>query len=415
MNNDKTLYLTKLPLRGEVNLQSDPNISCFLVSLLLLLGKGGLIRGEFHSGTYVDSYVQNLKDSGFILGNTPSVINVSNDQDCFDSCFLDTSDILNFYKIVLLLSKKGLVEVSGNKDFVGLYKYMGYFVEPKDENSVTLFNKTTENKDTLTFHETNLTFFLVSILIFLLSSKKFSISIPEINYEISLLIDLFKDCQLIENVTYGNFVTIYFNFENASESILSFDAPKDSEEFIFWSFASIITEGEIRVNGLSGKTVATTLKILADIGAGFEALNETSVKIWGRVGTKNLQNTSLLDISKHLTLTKLCILSLLSARENDLNLKMRMNVDEFKVLILDLNRLGSNIKVNDQDEITITEGKIKQGILYLTEGEEVNYAKLLFALGSGDKIGLKNFEGLTFYNQSLLKKITDLGGKFEQL
>ena len=97
MNNDKTLYLTKLPLRGEVNLQSDPNISCFLVSLLLLLGKGGLIRGEFHSGTYVDSYVQNLKDSGFILGNTPSVINVSNDQDCFDSCFLDTSDILNFY------------------------------------------------------------------------------------------------------------------------------------------------------------------------------------------------------------------------------------------------------------------------------------------------------------------------------
>ena len=75
--------------------------------------------------------------------------------------------------------------------------------------------------------------FFVSILIFILSCKNF-ISIPNISYEISLLIDLFKEHNLIEDVIYGNFVLFILIWRLPRfYRIFKFTGTKDSEELIF--------------------------------------------------------------------------------------------------------------------------------------------------------------------------------------
>lgn len=413
MKTNKTLYFKPLPLRGEVNLQSDPNLACFLATFLGVVGRGGRLRGNFGLKTYPECFINSLKDSGFVVGVSPDFIDISEEQDCYDSCFLDNCDILGFYKILLILSKKGLVEIKGNRDFVGLFKYMGYQVESKENSVEVLFNKVVEEKNALTFHETNLTYFFVSILLFLLSSREFSISIPEINYEINLIIDLFKEFGFIKDVSYGNFVTIRFNFEGLnSKNFFEFDIPKDSEEMVFWSFAALVTSGEIRITGLSSNTIISTLKILSDIGAGFESLNDTSIKVWGKILNQNLNSMLISQDSNYLVLTKLCLLSSLSTLDLEGNkLSIKLNSNDFKSLILDFNRLGSSININNDTEILIQGGKTRQGVVYLTEGsEELSYAYLLYCLASGGKVGISNIENLTFYNESILNKLTNLGG-----
>ena len=418
-NKSKTYYFKNAPLRGEVELQSDPNISCFLATFASLIKKECKIDGTFISGSYTENYIQSLVDSGLLVGSSTDRVSVSEDQDCFDSCFLDNCDILGFYKILITLSKKGMVEVAGNNDFIGLLKYMGYYVEQKTKNISIVFNKTVESRESLTFHETNLTYFFVSILIFILSCKKFAISIPNISYEISLLIDLFKEHNLIEDVIYGNFVTIHFNLEALdSTEFLNLQAPKDSEELIFWAFATLATGGEIRINGLSSNTVISTLKILSDVGAGFESLSDKSLKIWGKVDSEKLKNVVISDSSSHLIFTKLCLLSLLSnsIEGPDVSVKFNLDTEKFKNTILDFNRLGSSIKIDTVDTVEIFEGKIKSGTVYLEENqEETAYANIIFAICSDGKVGIKNIDCVSFYNNNLVSKLLSLGANIKEL
>lgn len=418
-NNKNTTYFFKnVPLRGEVELQSDPNISCFLATFASLIKKECKIDGTFISGSYTENYIQSLVDSGLLIGCSVDRVNVSEDQDCFDSCFLGDCDILGFYRILITLSKKGMVEVFGNADFIGLLRYMGYYTEQKTKNVTTVFNKTVEIRDSLTFHETNLTYFFVAVLIFLLSSKKFSISIPNISYEISLLIDVLKEHNFIEDVVYGNFVTIHFNFSSLdSTNFLNLRSPKDSEELIFWAFATVASGGEIRINGLSSNTVIASLKILSDLGAGFESISDKSLKIWGRVDNEKLQQIVVPDSLNHLVFTKLCLLSLLcnSIDNSETFVKFNLDTEKYKNTILDFNRLGSSIKINSSDTVEVFEGKIKSGTIYLEpRQEEIGYATIIFAICADGKVGLKNMDCIGFYNSNLVNKLLSLGANIKE-
>ncbi|MBP7859401.1 hypothetical protein KA001_00345 [Patescibacteria group bacterium] len=414
MNDLINLY--KIPVRGTVSLQSSSVITSFFISLFIILKSRAHLDGSFDNDV-IERFSDSLKTIGIDIDQTSFDINLNNVETTYvTQDLLSSYDSINFfYFAIILLDTQGFVEIKPSKenlDFINLCKYLGFKVT-KAKNVYKILNVVTTPKESLTFHENNLNYFLISMLLMFISNNSFTISTPQIDYNIAIVLDILKTLELVSNVEFGDFVKIQFSKETYSnKEKYSLKIPGDCAEFIFWIFLTAITNGELKIMGANSRYYAETLKILSDLGIGFEAVSENEFKVWGSVNLKSTK-IEIRDDDPHLELTKLCMVAF-TITSNILNLETLVSLDskKYKNFISDLNILGSEIKVNESDLLILSDPKLKSGDLYLNENAEYeNYAKLLFILGTTTKINVKYINNLLIYNSKILLKLSNLGSK----
>lgn len=402
------------PIRGNVQLQSSQLIGDFFLSLFSVLETNAKFTGQF-SSKETTNFIELLQDIGLKITKNDFQVDLDTEEFSFlNEVSLLNSNSINFYFFsIIYLKYRGYLEIKQDEkvsDFINLCKYLGFKTENfKDHTKI--YNVCETPKESLTFHQNNSNYLLLSILLMFLANKSFTISIPQIDYNLAIILDILKDYSLISDVTFGDYVKI--NFENnikLSKQDVDIQIPGDTGEFIFWLFLVASVSGELKISGSNSKYFAETLKILSELGVSFEALSKEEFKIWSN-GKINVSTLEIKDNDPHLDFTKLCLIPFTINNNFPLQTTLSIDTTKYKDFISDLNILGASIKIQDSF-VSVKNTKVRAGEIYLDSvHERSNYAKLLFFLSTDSEITVKYTSNLSIFNPSLLVKLEELGYK----
>ena len=413
---DKIMIKGEIPLRGKVSLQSSPYLTNFFITLALFCGSDITLKGSFFDNL-VQKYIRSLDASGLTLRNYADTLLIPRTVDFWRSTYISELDSINKYIFLVSLKKQGFAEIKENAELVDFFRYLGYVIEDSKERYI-VYNKVKLNKNSITFYKPNLEYFLISILVFLLNYDTFTISISDLNYEMSLLLEDFKNLKIVKDITYSNFVNIHFDVKDLEKKLgAEVVIPRDPNEFIFFCAASMATGGEVEIVGVNPKTFSSSLKLFTDMGAGYDALSTDTIRVWG-TKRDSLNGISVLDQSTCLNFTKLCLLPIISVakKSNEDYFKIFLNYEENKSLIQDLNRLGASLNIEEDTIIAREVGQIKSDTLYLEKGkEESNYVKVLAGLLCKERMEFFDSKHLRIYNSSVFDKLQVLGAEINGL
>ncbi|PIR42988.1 hypothetical protein COV24_05025 [candidate division WWE3 bacterium CG10_big_fil_rev_8_21_14_0_10_32_10] len=418
MNNkseNKILVKGGFPLRGKVVLQSSPTLSCFLTTLMLICRTKVELRGDFLDNL-VSDYIHLLNNSGFNIKNNVDSLQILEPFNINDCSYSGNLDLSHKFLYILSLAEKGYVEIKSNEELIDFFKYLGFVIEEKNKVS-KVYNKLATDRESITFYKMNEEYFLLAILAFMLNKKQFSISMSDSTYEIILLLEELKQYGVVKEISYGNFINIQFDMSELDHKFTKeITVPKDSNEFVFFALCAIATNGEVEIQGINPKHLASSLKIFSEVGAGYDSLSTESMKIWGS-HSSDLKSLNISETGGYLNLTKLGILPILSVSQKlDGVSKISLEVETYKSLIRDINRLGCTINVEDSYVSCTSQGKVKDGKIYMEEHKEIdNYVRLLASLLSTEQIEIYDFSYLSYINNNIFKKLLDLGAKIEYI
>ncbi len=419
LKNEQNQHITKIsyhsPLRGAVNLQSDPDLTNFLITLSILLNKKLSIKADFLNST-VSDYVNILNNYGISINTYGDSAFVQGDLTVNEGFILSSKELYEKYIILLVLSKRGYINLVENKELIDFFSYLG-FVCKKDLNGTRIYNKVLKKKSTITFYTFNYEYILLAILSLILNNDKFTIFLPSLNPSLKILFSLLKDIGFVEKIEYGNFVSIYFNTSTIYKDLDDLEVPRDYKEFLFFSVATILTKGDIEFEGINISYLVNSLKILSNFGISYDAFDNNKVRIWFSEWPKepfpNIQDTGIsTEVLRIFLLTVLPILP-----KNHLPKSISLSSDKHKVLIQDLNSLGCGLEIPQKDLILVKKpGVFRKNEIYFQPRQlEDNYARLLSTLLTFETNLVYHISYILSFNYSILDKLSNLGAYYEHI